>query len=184
MYGRDLYAVDTLEVTYDSGMIGYDLTTEAIKVLRVDALDDSLSGYWKTISDWYLMDNAPAEFPSGKALMSRVSLPAGAAMRVTYAKAFTQIAAAADDLESGIGLRPYMNPLLYYFAMNRMMVDLERRRSQIEAAQNHQRAQDTPPFLSLRTGEWYQARYDDRVMTAKKRLMDETKRVSATGYGS
>jgi hypothetical protein len=184
MYGHDLYAVGALEKEYDPSLIGYDLAAEVVRILRVDVLDDSASSYWKPIADYYLMDNAPDDFPSGKALMSRASLPFGSAMRVVYTKAFTQITSEANDLATNVGLRPYMNPLLYYFTMNRMMVDEERRRSQISAAQSHQRAQDTPPFLSLRTGEWYQARYQDRIITARKRLTDETRRVSVSGYGS
>jgi hypothetical protein len=185
MYGRDLFAVDTVEILYNPSQIGYDLANDAARIIRVDALDDTASGYWKPLSDWYLSDGMDVgDFPSGKALISRVSLPFGAVMRVKYAKAFLPLTTEADDLEADAGLASYMVDLPFYFAMNRLMVDAETRRSQMEMAQNHQRAQDVPPFLALRTGEWYQARYEDRVKTAAKRLNDENRRVNTTGYGS
>jgi hypothetical protein len=77
-----------------------------------------------------------------------------------------------------------MTDLLFYFAMNRLMVDSERGRSQMKSAQSHQRAQDTPPFLALRTGEWYQARYNERIISARSHLIREVKRIRGTGYGS
>ena len=137
------------------------------------------------MSYWQYLNNAPAgDFPNEKALINRVSLPHDSELQVTYARAFNPITAENQDLEVDILLRPYMVDLLFYYAMNRLMVDQERQRSRIEGAQNHQRAQDVPPFLALRTGEWYQARYDDRAKSARKRLMDEVGASIGTGYGS
>jgi hypothetical protein len=185
MYGRDLFAVGTQDITYNSQHIGYGLDATAMRILRVDGEDDDFSLHWKPIADYYKMDNAPlAEFPTGKAIMFKKAMPAGSRFRVVYTKRFGQITDESEDLEIVAGIQPYMADLLYYFAMNRIMVDEERTRSQIKAAQNHQRAQDVPPFLALRTGEWYQARYEDRVLTARKTLMDENRRVVMSGYGS
>lgn len=185
LLGRGLYVVDATELTYSSGLIGYDLPAEALGILRVDALKDANAKYWEPIYDWLEMDNAStADFTSGRALMMRVALPFGARFRVVYKKAFTELTAETDDLGSVAGLRPYMEDLLFYYATSRVMVDLERHRSQIEAAENHQRAQDSPAFLALRTGEWYQARYRERVKTALAHQSIETKNVRGTGYGS
>ncbi len=184
MISHDLYGVDTVEVTYDSGKIGYDLDAAVLTILRVDAQTDSAASLWDPVFDYYLMDNAPAEFASTKAIMLKSSLPFGAKFRVVYSKAFTSLTAEADDLEAAVGLSDYMTDLPFYFAMNRLMVDSERRRSQIKGAVGHQRAADAPPFLALRTGEWYQARYLDRIVTARARLRKETRRPMGTGYGS
>jgi hypothetical protein len=168
---------------YDPGVIGYALDADALKVLRVDGELDFASFYWEPLRDWIQVQQASSDFATGQSIQVRVALPGGALMRVTYTKMFGSIVDETTDLEA-IGLRPYMMDLPYYFAMNRLMVDEERHRSQIEAAENHQRAQDTPPFLALRTGEWYQARYEDRVMSARKVLRDEVKVQVGTGYGT
>lgn len=185
MFGNDLYAVDSKLVTYNSGLIGYNLDAAVVDVLRVDAETDSSAKLWEPVHDWHFDDTAQStEFASGKALMLRASLPFGARFKVIYSKFFTQLSAESEDLEAIAGLRPYMTDIPYYFAMNRLMVDLERHRSQIETAQAHQRAQDTPPFLAIRTGEWYQARYQDRMRIARANLLKETKRGRAGAYGS
>lgn len=184
LFGQELFAIETTELTYSPLTIGYDLDADAIEVLRVDALTQTAAKLWEPIYDWELVDNAHSDFASGRAIMIRSSLPTGALIRVVAAKPFTQLTAEADDLEADVGLRPYMLDLPHYYAMNRLMVDSERQRSQMQSAQNHQRAQDSPPFLALRTGEWYQARYNDRVRSARAYLKKETKRVRGTGYGS
>lgn len=184
LVGRDLYSVDTMEITYNPSLIGYNLHEDVLDILRVDALKNDSAKYWEPVFDWLYVDSTDTDdFASGKAIMLRTALPPGA-FRVTYSKAFTRIDEESDDLEALAGLRPYMLDLPYYYAMNRTMVDLERRRSQIESAESHQRAQDAPPFLALRTGEWYQARYDERVKNAYARLKKEVKRIKGTGYGS
>ncbi len=184
LVSHDLHGVDIVEKTYDSTKIGYDLDTAVLGVLRVDAQTDAAASLWDPVHDYYLVDNAPSEFTSGKAIMLKSALPFGALFRVVYSTDFTDLAAESEDLEADAGLKPYMTDLPYYFAMNRLMVDAERRRSQLKGAVNHQRAQDTPPFLSLRTGEWYQARYLDKVVTSRSRLRKETHRPMGSGYGS
>ena len=185
MVGHDLYSTDVKSFTYDASLIGYDLVSGMVKVLRVDAETDSFSKQWDTVLDWTEVDNADTtDFPSGNALMFQRALPLGASIRVVYSKPFTPVTSETDDLEGGSGLKSYMTDLPYYFILNRLMVDAERRRSQIDTAHSHQRAQDSPPFLSLRTGEWYQARYLDRINSARARLRKETKVPMGTGYGS
>lgn len=184
LFGKDLFAVETLQIDYSGSKIGYDLDADAISILRVDAQTDSDSSLWEPIYDWELVDNAPSEFTSGRAIMMRAALPFGASFRVVYSKPFVQLADETEDFETDALLRPYMTKLPYYFAMNRLMVDSERGRSQMKTAQSHQRAQDTPPFLALRTGEWYQARYNERIISARAHLNREVKRVRGTGYGS
>jgi hypothetical protein len=181
----DLYQVATVEKTYSGSAIGYDLASDVHRVLRVDGEVDSNALEWVTISDWQYFPQAnTSSFTSGKAIMLRRALPAGAVFRVTYSKAFDPVTAESDDLEADSGLAAYMTDLPYYFAMNRVMVDEEKRRSQILQAQNHQRSQDVPPFLALRTGEWYQARYQELRMNAKKRLIGDAPKSLIGGYGS
>lgn len=184
LFGNDLYRVGVTELTSDGLAIGYAIPAEAMTVLRVDGLKDPGAGYWQAVYDWYTVDNTDlADFSTGKAIMIRAAFPPGA-FRVVYTMPFQRLVEETDDLEAHSGLKSYMMDLPYYFAMNRLMVDLERHRSQMEAAQNHQRAQDASPFLALRTGEWYQARYKERIVTARAHQAKETRKAIGTGYGS
>lgn len=184
LFGRGLFQVGSYEVTYNPQYIGYEIPADANEIIRVDALKDTFTKYWEPVFDWFEMDNTDTDdFSTGRAIMMRVAMPMST-FRVIYTKPFTRLDSEADDLEADAGLQSYMTDLPYYFAMNRLMVDLERHRSQIESAQGHQRAQDTPPFLGLRTGEWYQARYLDRIQTAMNHQARENRRAIGTGYGS
>lgn len=184
LLAHDLHAIDTVEKTYDSTKIGYDLNSSVKKILRVDAQTDSAASLWDPVHDYFLVDNAPSEFASTKAIMLKSALPFGALFRVVYSKAFVDLTDETEDLEVDAGLADYMTDLPFYFTMSRLMVDSERQRSQIVGAVGHQRAADSPPFLALRTGEWYQARYLDKISTARTRLRMETRRPMGTGYGS
>lgn len=184
LVGRDLFAVDGTTITYDPDIIGYELPSDALTIIRVDGLKDDAAKYWEPMFDWLEVDTANTnDFSTSKALMMRVALPPGE-FRVVYGKAFTSISLDSDDLQSDVGLKSYMNDLLFYFAMGRVMPDLETRRSQIESASSHQRAQDAPAFLALRTGQWYQSRYDERVNSARARLHREVQHSKGTGFGS
>lgn len=182
LYGRDLFAVGVAELTYGAMDALYEIPADASRILRIDAERDTMESFWAPVHDWYKMDNAPTG--TGNAVVLRAALPQGCSLRVVYTKAFEPVELESDDLEAVSGIKTYMVDPIFYFAMNRIMVSEEIKRSQIQSAQNHQRAADVPAFLSVRTGEWYQARYEDRVRSARKRLMDENRRVNVGGYGS
>lgn len=180
----DLYKVESTEITYNASKIGYEIPTDATRILRVTARFEASSSLWEPVHDWYIEDEAADEFTTGRAIMFRVSLPAGALFRIKYGTSFTPITSESDDLEALSGLRPYMIDLLYYFALSRIMLGDEQRRSQSGTAVNHQRAGDIPPFTAMRTGEWYYARYLERKVSAIKAQAFEHKESLGTGYGS
>ena len=181
-----LYDTGVEALTFAGASIGYNLSGAGVDgIVRVDYEHDSASKDWKELKDWEYKDNADtAEFADGKALMVRVSMVNGAKIRAVYRKAFTRISAASDDLIAIAGLQEYMTDLLFYYPMSRLLSIEEIDRSDISGAAAHQRAQDVPAFLALRTSQWYQARYDDLVQTARARLLLEIKsRGASTGYG-
>ena len=185
MYPR-LYATDIETLTFSGSSIGYALPANCEGVLRVDYESDSRAKFWKELTDWVYKDNADtSDFANGKAVMIQGSMEASAGIRVVYRKPFTRIAAASDDLIAVAGMSEYMTNLLFYYPMARLMTLEEVDRADITGAAMHQRAQDVPAFLALRTAQWYQARYDDLLEQARARLIMETKpRTAATGSGS
>lgn len=181
----DLYQVSTAALDYSGTAIGYELPTNAYKILEVTARMESGSKLWEPIHDWDNVDSADtSDFSTGRGIMVRVSLPSGAKIRVKYGTTFSQVSDEADDLEADSGLADYMTDLPYYYALSRMLPAEELLRSQIKSAQAHQRAQDVPGFLALRTGEWYAARYQDRKRAAMKTQAFINKTSIGTGYGT
>lgn len=186
MHSLGLFAVGISEQTYSGSTIGYSLPSDVEEVLAVQARWDSTAQHWDYAHDWEFMDNAETDqFANAKALMMLTALPASAPFRVIYATGFTQVTAESDDLEANAGLASYMARLVYGYCMAQVLALEEAERSQISQAQNHQRSQDVPPFLALRTSEWYKARYEEGVLKARAR---QTKTVRNTrtsaGYGS
>jgi hypothetical protein len=179
-----LYAVESTDLTYNGSLIGYDLDSDAHDILSVVGEVDSTTDHWENMMDWRKLTNMPvSEFASGVGLMVRTALPHGANIRVTYSKPFTRLSAETEDLEADGGLADYMVDLPYYFAMSRLLVLEETERSQSSAAENHQRAQDVPGFLALRTGEWYLARYNDLKTTCYQRLRQAHRKTQGGSYG-
>lgn len=181
----NLYAVDNTDLIYSGNTIGYNLPTNLNRVLRVDYESDSASSAWNELLDWDYKDNADTSvFSNGKALMVRGAMGNGAKIKVVYSKSFTRVATAADDLIAVAGLSEYMTDLLFYYAMARLLSLEEIDRSDASGAASHQIAQDVPPFLALRTSQWYDSRYADLLVKATARLKVDTKpRTAAGGYG-
>lgn len=183
LYPR-LFAVESQTITYASSLIGYTLDTDADQILAVYARHDSGSKSWGRVNDFEKVPGQDtAEFTTGQAIMIRSSEVEGAPIRITYTKPFAMITTDADDLEAVAGLQAYMTDLPYYFAMSRLMTLEEVDRAQSQAAQNHQRSQDVPGFLALRTGEWYLARYNDLLDSCRQRQTIEVRKMRSSGYG-
>jgi hypothetical protein len=183
MYPR-LFDLGEKDLVYDSVAIGYDLASGMGKVVAVSAEFDSTAGLWEYVYDWQVVTVPTSVFASGRALMFRVSMPEAAKIHVVYAKPFVRLTTESQDLEATAGLESYMVDLPYYYAMSRLLASAEVDRAQVDTAESHQRAQDTPGFLALRTGEWYKARYDDLMAVCLQRQRDEvTHMIGVAGYG-
>ncbi len=174
-----IFVPDVAAFTYDASSIGYDLADTVDLVVRVDGQTDTFSKLWQELKDYRFNPQADtADFPSGKAIMLHASMAHGSKIRVVYGKPFTNVLI-TEDLETDGGLRPYMTRLPYYYAMAKLMPAQEVSRSDASGASSHQRAQDVPGFLALRTGDWFNARYKDLLESSRVRQRFEAK----PGYG-
>ncbi len=174
-----IFVPDVKTFTYNASLIGYDLASNVGLVYRVDGELDATANYWAELKDVrFLPDADTTDFPSGKALIVHASMKQSSKIRVLYGKPFTNVTS-AQDLETDGGLKDYMTRLPFYYAMAKLMPIQEVNRADSSGASSHQRAQDVPPFLALRTGDWYNARYRDLLVSARVRQRFETK----PGYG-
>lgn len=181
-----LFVVDTTTLSYSPASLGYDMPANCGFPLRVDAQQDSIAYMWKRINDWQYIPNADTtDFPNGKAIILNVALPNGNKVKVIYAKQFTSIAASSDDLEAVAGMQEYMTDLPYYYAMNKLVAGMDVDRADTSGASSHQRAADVPPFLGLRTADWYRSRYEDLLMNAvNTQKMEVRPGNNIGGYGN
>jgi hypothetical protein len=179
-----VFQIGTENLTYNPAIIGYNsaVTTKPIVVLaRMDSSDKE----WRVLRDWSHASNMDtSEFSSGNAIMIRVALNNGAPIKVLYKTPFTEASAESDDLVSDLGLETYMVDLPFYYMMGYSLPSREIDRGRIETAQAHQRAQDVPAFLNMRTGEWYLARYFDKLREAMMEQVREIRSLAGAGYGS
>ena len=179
-----IYKVSVQTHTYDTNTIGYNMPAGTSKILSVQYQVNSTAEQWEHIGDFELLSNMnTSDFAGGNAVMIRKSLPSAASIRVVYASPFTRFTAEANDMTSAVGLQDYMTDLLFYFSLNRLMVQEELENTQKKNAQSHQRSQESPSFLSVRTGEWYQARFEELLQDCKNRLNLENKPFIMSRYG-
>ena len=179
-----IYKTSTTTATYSTNTIGYNMPSDTSKILTVQYQVNTNASQWEHIGDFELMQNMDtSDFAGGKAVMIRKSLPSSASIRITYASPFTRFTAESNDMTSAVGVQDYMTDLLFYFSMNRLAVQEELENTQKKNAQSHQRAQESPPFLSVRTGEWYQARFEELLQDCKNRLHLDNKPFIMSRYG-
>lgn len=180
----EVYAANNEELSYDGNTIGYELPLDTGFVLKVIAQNDPRAKYWQTLADWTFENDADtSDFSTGKALNLRSAAVHGANFRVIYASPFTRLTLVTEDLEADAGMDSYMTDLPYYFIMSRLMAQEEAEQTDASGAERHQRAQDVESYVALRTGDWYRARYNDKLNRVKLRQAKEYPTYSLGGYG-
>lgn len=145
-----LYAVKTLEITYNPATIGYDLTsvTGLIDILSVQYKVPYPVGYWVPMrrGDWRLTPSSDTtDFPSGYQLRVNHGGYPGLAMRVTYKYQFQPFVNLTDDATTIAGLPSFAYDLPPLGAMVALVAPREVKRNQIDSAPDSRRATEVPP---------------------------------------
>lgn len=145
-----LYAVNSVEITYNPATVGYDLAGVAglIDILSVQQKQPYPIGYWVPIPKrkWTLTANAdPVAFPSGYALRLNEGGYPGMPFRVTYKQQFQAFTNLTDDATNVAGLASTMYDLPPLGAMVSLVAPREVKRNQIDAAPDSRRATEVPP---------------------------------------
>jgi hypothetical protein len=146
-----LYAVNSVEISYNPSTIGYDLTgvSGLIDIISVQQRMPYPIGYWVPIPrrHWTLTNNADTtDFPSGYAL--RYNSPKGfpgMPFRVTYKSIFSPFVNLTDDATNVAGLSPTMYDLPPLGAMVALVAPREVKRNQIDSEPDSRRGTEVPP---------------------------------------
>jgi hypothetical protein len=146
-----LYAVNSVEISYNPSTIGYDLTgvSGLIDIISVQQRMPYPIGYWVPIPrrHWTLTNNADTtDFPSGYAF--RYNSPKGfpgMPFRVTYKSIFSPFVNLTDDATNVAGLSPTMYDLPPLGAMVALVAPREVKRNQIDSEPDSRRGTEVPP---------------------------------------
>lgn len=147
---NNLYAVNSLEITYNPATVGYDLAgvTGLIDIISVQQQQPYPIGYWVPFPKrkWTLTAAADTTaFPSGYALRLNTGGYPGMPFRVTYKQQFQPFVNLTDDATTIAGLSNTMYDLPPLGAMVALVAPREVKRNQIDSAPDSRRATEVPP---------------------------------------
>lgn len=171
-----LYQVKTVDVTYNSAIQGYDLTsvTDVINILEVRWKQSGPTRYWPLLRSWALGRNmATSEFASGLALFLYDSAFPGLPIHVRYSAPFTPMAATTDDMQATVGLPASANDLPPLGAAIRLVGPRDIKRTFTEAQYDPKRAEEVPPGAAFASTRSLQLLRQRRLQEEQARLMSD-----------
>lgn len=149
--GSGLFRVGTVDLAYDSNVLGYDLTdvTNINGVLDVYYPEPSEQNRWVRVPSraWRFQRMADlTAFPSGFGLtfFGGMNAAAGATIRVSYKTSYALLADYTDNVESVAGLHCEAHDLLHIGAAIRLSDSRELERVQTQSQGEARRATEVP----------------------------------------
>lgn len=144
-----LYRVRTVDLTYNSAIQGYDLTsvTDLLDILEVKRDTSGPSNTWPVIqrSGWDLKRDLPAsDFASGLGLILYQHAESGRTIRVSYKAPFGQFTTVADT-HTTVGLPDTAVDIPPMGAASRLAFPREIARNFFETQGDTRRAEEVPP---------------------------------------
>ena len=174
MEAEGLFRETALDITYQSGVSGYDLTgsTTVLDVLAVGYQDEGSEQRYPRIGSWSLRRNMPTStFPSGNSLVLDRGGISGLPLRVVYAAPFTRATALDDDLETDLGVPVSMHDIVSLGTSLRQMQGRDARRSYLEAQTDTRRSNEVPIGASQAAMTTMMRSYKDRLGQERMRLV-------------
>lgn len=173
-----LYAVKTVDLTFDATVRGYDLVGVS------DILGDPLEVQWRPVGttsydtldldDWEVSRQEPtATFPSGNALFIRRGIDHGAPVRLTYSAPFGKLQSLSDSVVAITGLRPSALDLLVYGAAVQLTAAGEVSRNFDSSQGDPRRADEVPAGAKQASGTVLRKIFNDRIQEEASRLADD-----------
>lgn len=165
--GQRLYAVSTVELTYDSAIYGYDLTgvTGLLDVIDVEA-QATYGDRWDLldVTAWRLATLAETDdFATGNALIlsGPLNVATGYKLRAKVAKSFTPLTSLNQDVETITGLNS-ADVLALGTAMS-LQSNMPMLRNLLDRQPDTRRAAEVPPGAQLSAPNRLARRYEERV---------------------
>lgn len=172
-----LFAVSTVEVTYNSTINGYDLASSTNVLGLVDVLWESTTDsrkQWSRLPNVRLIRNTnTADFASGTAIAVDRGVPNGCTIRATYKHELSAgLSSLTDVFETVTGLESDAADLLCIAAALHLTAGKEITLNETDAARPR-RGSETPPGTFSQADSNLRTLYRDRVRAERRRLNDK-----------
>ena len=172
-----LFAVSTVEVTYNSTINGYDLASSTNVLGLVDVLWESTTDsrkQWSRLPNVRLIRNTnTADFASGTAIAVDRGVPNGCTIRATYKHELSAgLSSWTDVFETVTGLESDAADLLCIAAALHLTAGKEITLNETDAARPR-RGSETPPGTFSQADSNLRTLYRDRVRAERRRLNDK-----------
>ena len=167
-----LFAVDTVSVTWNSAVVGYDLTgvTDLIDVLAVYWDEVGPEKVWPEVHHWELRRNMDTgDFASGLQILIPEGQP-GNDIRVVYKKPFTPLTSTSNDMQADVGLPATANDIPPLGVAYRLISSEEIQRNFSNSQGDTRRAAEVPAGAQLKSAQGMAALWKRRVDEEAARL--------------
>ena len=173
-----LYRMETVDLTWVPGTLGYDLTgvtdlTSIYQIRRKVDTGGANSDYWPLVQNAQLSrDMSTAEFASGIALFLGDGAVAGNPVRVSYKAPFVAFSSMTDSIVAVSGIPDHLHDLLSIGAAIRLAAPREIKRNFDESQGDTRRANEVPPGANLNSYAGLAVQFRQRVLDEKRRLAE------------
>lgn len=171
-----LFQMKTVELTYNSAIRGYNLTsvTDLLDVYEVRYDETGPSKTWPRVKSWTLKRLSETDdFASGNALVLHEPGQSGQQLRVLYKAPFASLTALADNVQTVAGLSTYADDIPSLGAAFRLLSVREGARNFFEVQGETRRAEEVPPGAQLRGASGLVGLRQDRVVKEAARLSQQ-----------
>lgn len=170
----DLVVFATTELTRISVQFEYELPADVADVWYVTGELIGPTRVWQPLPNWRFNPKAAtSDFPSGKSLQQLDGVVPGQKVRVVYAKPPTALAVGSDDFQAVTGFPDRVSDVVVWGACARMLPATESARLQQRAVEATERAALVPPQSAIKTAQYYQALYYQRLEEERRRMFSE-----------
>lgn len=167
-----LFRIQTVEVDYQSTVMGYDLSaTDFLDVWRVTYDHPGPETDWPISRSWRVDQAAnTTDFASGRSLVLYDGGFPGHKVQVAYKATFDTLTTTADDVETVSGLHAEAHDILSLGAAIRLLSGVEAQRSYMTTQPDPRRAEDVPPRTAVSALVPLVNQREERVNAEKARL--------------
>ncbi|UQA91629.1 phage adaptor protein [Streptomyces halobius] len=170
----DLVVFDTTELTRVAVQFEYELPADVADVWYVTGELIGPTKVWQPLPNWRFNPRAAtSDFPTGKSLQQLDGVVPGQKVRVVYAKEPTVLSAGADDFATVTGFPDRVSDVVVWGTCARLLPAAESARLQQQAIEATERAVLVPPQSAVKTAQYYQALYYQRLEEERRRMFHD-----------
>ena len=172
-----LWAIQTVILTYNAAVRGYDLTGVTSNMLGIAEVRYDTPGpdkAWPLITSFSIdraMPTAVTDFPSGTAIVLNQAAYPGRRIRVAYKTTFSSFTTLADDTLAVAGLSSFMEDLPPLGAAIRLVASRDVKRTFMESQGEPRRAEEVPSGSITQITRGLVALRDQRILAEATRLI-------------